>query len=116
MIISKIFMRGSHLSFSLSARCCLSVSSSIDLFNPTSSHKELRKTVRLFCENEVVTQSVEWDREERFNMKLFQRLGDLGLLGITVSPEYGGMGMDATAAVIAHEEVICMVLIALMVL
>ena len=38
------------------------------------------------------------------NVPLFRKLGDLGLLGITVKEEYGGSGMDATAAVIAHEE------------
>ena len=37
-------------------------------------------------------------------MGVFKRLGDLGLLGVTVSPEYGGSGMDATAACIVHEE------------
>ncbi len=100
-------MRISHFFAPMtSLRRGLSVStSSIDLFNPTQTHKELRESVRSFCEKEVMTQSAEWDREEKFNIKLFQRLGDLGLLGITVSPEYGGMGMDATAAVIAHEEV-----------
>ena len=46
----------------------------------------------------------ENNKKERFNLPLFQKLGDLGLLGITVEEEYGGSGMDATAAVIVHEE------------
>jgi len=44
------------------------------------------------------------DREEKFNVPLFRKLGELGLLGITVPEEYGGAGLDATSAVIAHEE------------
>lgn len=42
--------------------------------------------------------------EEKFNTEVFRRLGDLGLLGVTVPPEYGGSGMDASAACIVHEE------------
>lgn len=45
-----------------------------------------------------------WGSEEKFNAPLFRRLGELGLLGVTVSPDYGGSGMDATAACIVHEE------------
>ena len=41
---------------------------------------------------------------ERFNLALFRKLGELGLLGITVPEKYGGAGMDAVAAVIVHEE------------
>lgn len=43
-------------------------------------------------------------REEKFNADIFRRLGELGLLGVTVAPEYGGSGMDASAACIVHEE------------
>lgn len=42
--------------------------------------------------------------EEKFNADVFRRLGELGLLGVTVPPEYGGSGMDASAACIIHEE------------
>ncbi|KAL3904855.1 MAG: hypothetical protein SGPRY_011134, partial [Prymnesium sp.] len=48
--------------------------------------------------------ALSYNREERFNAALFQRAGELGLLGVTVDPEYGGSGMDATAACIVHEE------------
>jgi len=74
------------------------------LFNPTEEHAALREMVRSFAENEVDPQALEHDKLEKFNVELFRQLGDLGLLGITVDPEYGGSGMDATAAVIVHEE------------
>jgi isovaleryl-CoA dehydrogenase len=76
-----------------------------DLFNPTEEHAMLRKMVRDFVVAEVEPQALEYDRKERFNLPLFRKLGDLGLLGITVDPEYGGSGLDALAAVIAHEEI-----------
>ena len=41
---------------------------------------------------------------QTFNMPLFKRCGDLGLLGITVQEKFGGSEMDATAACIVHEE------------
>jgi isovaleryl-CoA dehydrogenase len=76
-----------------------------DLFNPTQEHKQLREMVRSFAEREVLPQAEAHDRDERFNVELFRRLGaELGLLGVTVPLEYGGSGMDATAAVIVHEE------------
>ncbi len=76
-----------------------------DLLNPTDEHKMLRESVRSFVVNEVEPQALEHDRKERFNLPLFRKLGELGLLGITVPEAYGGSGLDATAAVIAHEEI-----------
>jgi len=60
--------------------------------------------LREFVLAEVDPQSLEHNRKELFNVELFRKLGGLGLLGITVDPQYGGSGMDAVAAVIAHEE------------
>ncbi len=74
------------------------------LFNPTEDHLALRQMVRQFTESEVDPQAEEYDREERFNIELFRKLGELGLLGVTVGEDYGGSGFDATAAVIVHEE------------
>jgi isovaleryl-CoA dehydrogenase len=78
---------------------------SFDLFNPSEEHRLLRETVRAFVQAEVEPQAAEFDRQEKFNLSLFKKLGDLGLLGITVPTEYGGAGMDAISAVIAHEEI-----------
>jgi isovaleryl-CoA dehydrogenase len=77
---------------------------SLDLFNPTEEHEALRSMVRDFVESEVEPQAAASDREERFNRELFRKLGELDLLGVTVGDEDGGAGMDATAAVIVHEE------------
>lgn len=64
----------------------------------------LREAVAAFVKAEVEPQALEYDRTERFNLPLFRKLGELGLLGITVPEIYGGSGLDAVAAVIAHEE------------
>lgn len=75
-----------------------------DIFNPTPDHLSLREMARAFAEREVEPQAAEHDRTETFNLKLFKKLGDLGLLGVTVPERFGGSGLDAVAAVIAHEE------------
>ncbi|MFN7453127.1 MAG: acyl-CoA dehydrogenase family protein [Pseudobdellovibrionaceae bacterium] len=75
-----------------------------DLYNPTPEHAMLRETIRSFVKSEVEPQAHKFDREEKFNLPLFRKLGELGLLGITVSDEYGGSGLDAVAACIVHEE------------
>lgn len=77
---------------------------SFDLFNPTDAHQMLRRTLRDFVEKEVEPQALESDRTETFNVPLFRKLGEMGLLGITVSAEDGGAGMDPTATVLVHEE------------
>ncbi len=77
----------------------------LDLFNPTEEHKLLRQTVKQFVATEIEPQAEKFDREEKFNLPLFRKLGDLGLLGICVESKYGGSEMDATAATLVHEEI-----------
>lgn len=78
---------------------------SFDLALPTDEHRMLRNQVRAFVKAEVEPQALDFDRRERFNIPLFKKAGDLGLLGITVGEDFGGAGMDATAAAIVHEEI-----------
>jgi len=75
----------------------------MNLFAPTEEHKLLAATVHDFVENEVAPQAERYNREERFNLALFRRAGELGLLGLTVGENDGGAGLDAVAAVIVHE-------------
>ena len=76
----------------------------IDIANPTEESSMLRSMVRDFVEEFVEPQAFEHDKEERFNIELLKSMGDIGLLGITAGEDYGGAGLDATAAVIVHEE------------
>ena len=74
------------------------------LFEPSEEHRQLRDMLRSFAETKVEPQAAEHDKNETFNHALFQELGELGLLGITVDEEYGGAGMGPVATCIAHEE------------
>ena len=103
------FIKISRTIVSNNARCIHSDSNKKILtqnkiFNPSEEHSSLRETVRKFVETEVEPQATEYNREEKFNVPLFRKLGSLGLLGITADSKYGGCDMDATAAVIVHEE------------
>jgi isovaleryl-CoA dehydrogenase len=72
---------------------------SLDLAAPTPEHALLAETLREFVAREVEPQAAEHDRSERFNLALFRRAGELGILGVTLPEEHGGAGLDATAAV-----------------
>jgi alkylation response protein AidB-like acyl-CoA dehydrogenase len=69
------------------------------------SHRALQLSVRSFCEEKVKPFAREWDRDEKFPMAVVRELGHLGAMGILVSEEYGGAGMDALAVSVAVEEV-----------
>ena len=76
----------------------------MDIANPSEEHQMLREMVRDFVNENVEPQALEFDRDEKFNLDLLRSMGELGLLGITASEEYGGSGLDAVATVIVHEE------------
>ncbi|GAB6441194.1 acyl-CoA dehydrogenase AcdA [Bacillus luti] len=73
-------------------------------FKLSEEHEMIRKMVRDFAKNEVVPTAAERDEEERFDRALFDQMAELGLTGIPWPEEYGGIGSDYLAYVIAIEE------------
>jgi isovaleryl-CoA dehydrogenase len=65
----------------------------------------IRDTVHQFSSQEITPRAEEIDRTDTFPRDLWPRLGDLGLLGITVSEEYGGAGLGYLAHAITMEEI-----------
>lgn len=57
-------------------------------------HKTLRKTVRNWCEKELRPNAHEWEAARLFPREIFNKAADLGLLGIRVPEELGGLGLD----------------------
>ncbi|MEJ2603556.1 MAG: acyl-CoA dehydrogenase family protein [Gammaproteobacteria bacterium] len=65
----------------------------------------LRDTVRRFAEDEIAPLAAGIDANNEFPAELWPKLGDLGVLGITVAEEYGGTGLGYLAHVVAMEEI-----------
>ncbi|MFN7712153.1 MAG: isovaleryl-CoA dehydrogenase [Curvibacter sp.] len=65
----------------------------------------LRDAVREFAQTEIAPRAAEIDRSDQFPMDLWRKMGDLGVLGITVGEEYGGANMGYLAHMIAMEEI-----------
>lgn len=64
----------------------------------------IRQTVRDFAEREIRPVARELDEKAVFSPEITQKMGELGLFGITVPEEYGGHGMDTLSYIIAVEE------------
>ncbi|MBV5300108.1 MAG: isovaleryl-CoA dehydrogenase [Rhodoferax sp.] len=65
----------------------------------------LRDAVREFAQDQIAPRAAEIDRSDQFPMDLWQKMGALGVLGITVGEEYGGANMGYLAHMIAMEEI-----------
>ncbi len=73
-------------------------------YDLTPEQEMLRKSVRDFAEGEIRPIAQRLDEKEEFSYDLVAKMGNLGLFGMMVSPDYGGQGLDALSYIIAVEE------------
>jgi len=71
----------------------------------TEEFDALRDTVKRMCDAELAPRAAEIDRSNQFPADMWKKLGDLGVLGMTVPESYGGTGLGYLAHVVAMEEV-----------
>src|SRR5437899_1135682 len=70
----------------------------------SDEHEMLRRSIHAFVEKEVAPRVGEWEAAGRIPRELWQRLGELGFLGLEFPTEYGGSGADFLASVVLGEE------------
>ncbi len=74
-------------------------------FEFTEEHLYIKETARDFAENEIAPSAVQRDINAEFPTEIIKKLGELGFMGMMVSPEWGGAGLDTISYVIAMEEI-----------
>ncbi|PWI56856.1 acyl-CoA dehydrogenase family protein [Sulfoacidibacillus thermotolerans] len=74
-------------------------------FDLSQEQSMIVKMVREFAEEEIAPKAAEVDRNARFPIETFEKLGELGLLGLPISEEYGGAGGDTISYALAVEEI-----------
>jgi len=74
-------------------------------FELTEEHRAVQAAARDFAQNELLPGVIERDEEAKFPTEQVRRMGELGFLGMMVSPEYGGSGLDTVSYVLAMEEI-----------
>lgn len=71
----------------------------------TEEHEMIRQAARDFAQNELLPGVIERDEHQKFPTEQVKKLGELGFMGMMVSPQYGGGGMDTISYVLAMEEI-----------
>lgn len=74
-------------------------------FNLTEEHLEVQKAAREFAQRELLPGVIERDDKQEFPYAQIKKMGELGFMGMMVSPTYNGGGMDTISYVLAMEEI-----------
>ena len=74
-------------------------------FELTEEHKMIRDAARDFAQTELFPGVIERDENQSFPTEQIKKLGELGFMGMMVSPKYGGAGMDTISYILAMEEI-----------
>jgi alkylation response protein AidB-like acyl-CoA dehydrogenase len=70
----------------------------------TDEQRDITEMVRTFVDNEVIPIAEEYDHEDKFPEQVVEQMKELGLFGVTIPEEYGGMGLDLTTYAMIVEE------------
>jgi butyryl-CoA dehydrogenase len=76
-------------------------------FELSPEHETFRKSVRDFALGEIAPHAAQWDKDHHFPTDVVQKMGELGLMGLTAPEQFGGMGEDGdfTSLCVAIEEI-----------
>ena len=74
-------------------------------FELSSEQKLIRDSARDFANNELLPGVIERDELKQFPQSQIKKMGEMGFMGMMVSPKYGGGGMDTVSYILAMEEI-----------
>jgi alkylation response protein AidB-like acyl-CoA dehydrogenase len=74
-------------------------------FELSEEHLMIQKAARDFARTECLPGVIERDEQQKFPREQVMKLAELGFMGMMVSPDYGGAGMDTVSYVLAMEEI-----------
>ena len=74
-------------------------------FEFSEDQKLIKDSAKEFAESEIASSSIERDIKAEFPTEIVKKLGELGFMGMMVSPEYGGAGLDTVSYVLALIEI-----------
>ncbi len=74
-------------------------------FSLSEEQRMIRDLARDFAQNEIVPIATKHDESGEFPVETIRKMGELGLMGIEIPPEYGGAGLDTLCYVLAMEEI-----------
>ncbi|SEM37832.1 acyl-CoA dehydrogenase family protein [Nonomuraea pusilla] len=74
-------------------------------FELTDEQKAYRETLRAFVEKEILPVATEWEHSGRYPAEIVARMKQMGLFGLTVPEEYGGMAADMVSYALTFEEI-----------
>jgi len=73
-------------------------------FEFTEEQRDFQRTIREFVQKEIVPVASQWEREGRYPTEIVEQLKAMGLFGMTIPEEYGGLDLDAVSFAIVFEE------------
>jgi alkylation response protein AidB-like acyl-CoA dehydrogenase len=74
-------------------------------FELTDEQKSFRETLRAFVEKEIAPVATEWEHSGRYPTEIVEKMKRMGLFGLTVPEEYGGLGADMVSYALVFEEI-----------
>ncbi|MCK5891445.1 MAG: acyl-CoA dehydrogenase family protein [Aeromicrobium sp.] len=74
-------------------------------FNLSEDHREFRKLLRTFVDKEIVPVAREWEQSGRYPTEIVKGMADMGLFGMTIPEEFGGIDLDPVSFALVFEEI-----------
>src|SRR3954471_11031123 len=74
----------------------MAVETSAAFYEKTDEQKAITEMVRQFVDEQIIPNAEHFDHEDEFPEAIVEQMKELGLFGVTIPEEYGGMGLDLT--------------------